>query len=111
QEVMGESFNAKEDRLHHMGMVFQGSALFDSLSIWENIAFGLINSLKMNRDEAKKLALQALSSVGLDEKMADRFPAEISGGMKRRVALARAIVTQPETIFFDEPTAGLDPVF
>jgi len=110
-EVMGESPRAQEERLNHMGMVFQGSALFDSLSVWENVAFGLMNALKMNRDDAKALALEALASVGLDETVAHLSPAEISGGMQRRVALARAIVIKPDTVFFDEPTAGLDPIF
>lgn len=111
QNVMKESTKQNEARLENIGVVFQGSALFDSLTVWENVAFRLINAQRVNRKEAKEIALQKLSSVGLNERVAELSPAEISGGMQRRVALARAIATQPNVLFFDEPTAGLDPIF
>lgn len=92
------------------GMLFQGGALFDSLCVWENVAFGLIEAFRVRRKEAKKQALDHLRRVGLDDSVAELHPAELSGGMKKRVALARAIATKPEIIFFDEPTTGLDPI-
>ncbi len=92
------------------GMLFQNAALFDSLPVWENVAFGLIEGDRMNKKEAHKIALQKLAAVGLDEEVAGLFPAELSGGMKKRVGLARAIATNPEIVFFDEPTTGLDPI-
>ena len=91
-------------------MLFQGGALFDSLPVWENIAFGLIHSEKMDRDSARDIAIEKLKAVGLNARVADSFPAELSGGMQKRVSLARAIATNPEIIFFDEPTTGLDPI-
>lgn len=111
QEILGESAQQNEARLKDIGVVFQGSALFDSLKVWENVAFRLINAQRLSRTEAKTIALQKLASVGLNESVGELSPAEISGGMQRRVALARAIATQPHVLFFDEPTAGLDPIF
>ncbi len=111
QEITKESLVQNEARLQDIGVVFQGSALFDSLSVWKNVAFRLIHAQHMNHKEAKKIALQKLAAVGLSESVAELSPAEISGGMQRRVALARAIATQPHTLFFDEPTSGLDPIF
>jgi phospholipid/cholesterol/gamma-HCH transport system ATP-binding protein len=111
QEVLHETSAQNEARLENIGVMFQGSALFDSLSVWENVAFRLIHAQKMKRKDAKEIALQKLSSVGLSESVAELSPAEISGGMQRRVALARAIATQPKVLFFDEPTSGLDPIF
>jgi phospholipid/cholesterol/gamma-HCH transport system ATP-binding protein len=111
QSILKESTRQNEDRLKNIGVVFQGSALFDSFTVWENVAFRLIHAHQMNRKEAKDIALQKLSSVGLSESVAELSPAEISGGMQRRVALARAIATQPNILFFDEPTSGLDPIF
>jgi len=111
QEIIKESLPQREARLQDIGVVFQGSALFDSLSVWENVAFRLIHAAQMNRAEAKAIALQKLAAVGLSESVAELPPAEISGGMQRRVALARAIATQPHVLFFDEPTSGLDPIF
>lgn len=111
QEIVRESLVQNETRLQDIGVVFQGSALFDSLTVWENVAFRLIHAQQMNRKEAKQVALEKLSEVGLSETVAELSPAEISGGMQRRVALARAIATQPHVLFFDEPTAGLDPIF
>lgn len=92
------------------GYLFQGGALFDSLKIWENVAFGLVQGKGMKRNEAKEIALSKLASVGLDKNVAELYPAELSGGMQKRVSLARAIATNPEIIFFDEPTTGLDPI-
>ncbi len=92
------------------GMLFQGAALFDSLPVWENVSFALIQSKKLNRDEAREKAIEVLRSVGLPARTADLLPAELSGGMQKRVGLARAIASNPEIIFFDEPTTGLDPI-
>ena len=92
------------------GMLFQGGALFDSMKVWENIAFGLIQGKKMAKEEARIIALEKLQQVGLAPQTGDLFPAELSGGMQKRVSLARAIATNPEIIFFDEPTTGLDPI-
>jgi phospholipid/cholesterol/gamma-HCH transport system ATP-binding protein len=96
--------------LRKFGFLFQGGALFDSLPIWQNVAFGLIQSLNMPLAQAKEIALHKLSSVGLDATIAELYPSELSGGMQKRVALARAIAADPEIIFFDEPTTGLDPI-
>jgi phospholipid/cholesterol/gamma-HCH transport system ATP-binding protein len=99
-----EKVNAK------IGMLFQGAALFDSLSVWENVAFGLIEGKGMKRTAARQAALAALASVGLDSEVAEMSPADLSGGMKKRVGLARAVAVRPEILFFDEPTTGLDPI-
>jgi phospholipid/cholesterol/gamma-HCH transport system ATP-binding protein len=97
--------------LARFGMLFQGGALFDSLPVWQNIAFRLMRgSLKRPKDEARDIAIEKLRRVGLKADVADRFPAELSGGMQKRVSLARAIAAEPEIIFFDEPTTGLDPI-
>jgi phospholipid/cholesterol/gamma-HCH transport system ATP-binding protein len=105
---------AKGDRdafLARFGMLFQGGALFDSLRVWENVAFRLLRGhQKRPKDEARAIALEKLARVGLDARVADLHPAELSGGMQKRVGLARAIAAQPEIIFFDEPTTGLDPI-
>ncbi len=93
-----------------IGMLFQGAALFDSLRVWENVAFGLIQGRGMARDEAQSVAIAKLGQVGLNADVATLFPAELSGGMQKRVALARAIAAEPEILFFDEPTTGLDPI-
>ena len=94
-----------------VGMLFQGGALFDSLPIWQNVAFRYLHGKqKINANDAKKIAIKKLERVGLKKSFADNFPSELSGGMQKRVALARAIATQPEIIFFDEPTTGLDPI-
>ena len=97
--------------LARFGMLFQGGALFDSLPVWQNVAFRLLRgSLRRPRDEAREIAIEKLRRVGLGPEVADRFPAELSGGMQKRVGLARAIATDPQIIFFDEPTTGLDPI-
>ena len=93
-----------------MGMLFQGGALFDSLSVWENVAFSLLENQKLDREKAKVEAIRVLRQVGLAPDVADLSPSELSGGMQKRVGLARAIITKPEIIFFDEPTTGLDPI-
>jgi phospholipid/cholesterol/gamma-HCH transport system ATP-binding protein len=92
------------------GMLFQGGALFDSLTVWENVAFALMYRDGVGRGEAKKRAIETLAKVRLGASAADLRPAELSGGMQKRVALARAIIARPELIFFDEPTTGLDPI-
>ena len=92
-------------------MLFQGSALFDSLPVWQNICFKFLKGTeKLSGKDAKELAIQNLEKVGLNYKVANKFPADLSGGMKKRVALARAIVGNPKIILFDEPTTGLDPI-
>ena len=97
--------------LARFGMLFQGGALFDSLSVWQNVAFRLLRgSLKRPRNEAREIAIEKLRRVGLTPDVADLFPSELSGGMQKRVGLARAIAAEPEIIFFDEPTTGLDPI-
>ena len=110
REVVGVNEKEKEELHSKMGMLFQGGALFDSLSVWENVAFGLIENQKMPKKEAKLAAINVLRQVGLAPDVADLSPSELSGGMQKRVGLARAIATRPEIIFFDEPTTGLDPI-
>jgi len=104
----------KSDRdafLARFGMLFQGGALFDSLRVWENVAFRLMHgALKRPKAEAREIAIEKLRRVGLKPETADLLPAELSGGMQKRVGLARAIAAEPEIIFFDEPTTGLDPI-
>jgi phospholipid/cholesterol/gamma-HCH transport system ATP-binding protein len=100
----------REAMLRKFGMLFQGSALFDSLPVWQNVAFGLIQGRGMKRDQAREIAIEKLAAVGLGPDVAALSPAELSGGMQKRVALARAIAANPEIIFFDEPTTGLDPI-
>jgi phospholipid/cholesterol/gamma-HCH transport system ATP-binding protein len=100
----------RDAALRKFGMLFQGAALFDSLPVWENVAFGLIQGYKTARRAAREQALVTLAAVGLSADVADLYPAELSGGMQKRVGLARAICTRPEVIFFDEPTTGLDPI-
>ncbi|MEN8837896.1 MAG: ATP-binding cassette domain-containing protein [Celeribacter marinus] len=112
--VNGEDVTKTGDRdafLAGFGMLFQGAALFDSMPVWQNVAFRLLRgSLKRPKDEAKEVAIEKLRRVGLTPDVAELFPAELSGGMQKRVGLARAIATDPAIIFFDEPTTGLDPI-
>jgi phospholipid/cholesterol/gamma-HCH transport system ATP-binding protein len=110
REVTKFSAGEREQIMRKFGMLFQGAALFDSLPVWENVAFGLIQSRGMDRAAAKKIAIAKLANVGLNRAVAELSPAELSGGMQKRVALARAIAIEPEIIFFDEPTTGLDPI-
>jgi phospholipid/cholesterol/gamma-HCH transport system ATP-binding protein len=110
KEVTDLSAGERETLMRKFGMLFQGGALFDSLPVWQNVAFGLIQGRGVGRAEAKKIALQKLAAVGLGPDVGELSPAELSGGMQKRVALARAIAAEPEIIFFDEPTTGLDPI-
>jgi phospholipid/cholesterol/gamma-HCH transport system ATP-binding protein len=110
EETVGLRRAARERLMQKFGMLFQGSALFDSLRVWENVAFGLMQGRGMERQAAREIALAKLASVGLGPEVAQLRPAELSGGMQKRVALARAIAAEPEVIFFDEPTTGLDPI-
>jgi phospholipid/cholesterol/gamma-HCH transport system ATP-binding protein len=96
--------------MRKFGMLFQGGALFDSLRVWENVAFGPIQSDGMAPATAREVAIAKLGNVGLGPEIGELFPSELSGGMQKRVALARAIAREPEIIFFDEPTTGLDPI-
>lgn len=109
-EVVGARGSEQRDFHSKMGMLFQGGALFDSLSVWENVAFALLENQKVNREKAKVEAIRVLRQVGLAPDVANLSPSELSGGMQKRVGLARAIITNPEIIFFDEPTTGLDPI-
>jgi phospholipid/cholesterol/gamma-HCH transport system ATP-binding protein len=109
-ETIGIGRGVRERLMHRFGMLFQGSALFDSLSVWENVAFGLIQGRGMPRQQAREIALQKLAAVGLGPEIGELSPAELSGGMQKRVGLARAIAAEPEILFFDEPTTGLDPI-
>ncbi len=110
QETIGLPSRERDQMMGKFGMLFQGAALFDSLRVWENVAFGLIQGRRMDREEAHAIAIKKLGQVGLGAKVGDLYPAELSGGMQKRVGLARAIAANPEIIFFDEPTTGLDPI-
>ncbi|MAF46922.1 MAG: ATP-binding cassette domain-containing protein [Rhodospirillales bacterium] len=100
----------REILMHRVGMLFQQSALFDSQLVWQNIAFQLLQDHELSRDEAKKIALDKLVAVGMTPDVGELLPAEISGGMQKRVGFARAIANNPEIVLLDEPTAGLDPI-
>jgi phospholipid/cholesterol/gamma-HCH transport system ATP-binding protein len=110
QEVAHLSSRERSAMMERFGVLFQGGALFDSIPVWKNISFSLMQSKKVSSSEAYDLAVEKLNSVGLGGEVASLFPSELSGGMQKRVALARAIVHNPEVIFFDEPTTGLDPI-
>ena len=110
EEMVGRSTSERERVMRKFGMLFQGAALFDSLPVWENVAFGLIQGRNVPRDAAKQAALKNLAQVGLGPEVGELRPSELSGGMQKRVALARAICVEPEIIIFDEPTTGLDPI-
>lgn len=109
-DTVGQSRKAREDMLHRFGMTFQFGALFDSLPIWENITFRLRQKVKMTKEEARTIATDIVAQLGLGAHVIDQYPAELSGGMQKRVALARAIADKPEILLFDEPTSGLDPI-
>jgi phospholipid/cholesterol/gamma-HCH transport system ATP-binding protein len=109
-EVLGLPYDQREQINRKTGMLFQGSALFDSLPVWHNVAFGLLAQKKVGQKAARDIAIRKLAQVGLAAEVGELFPAELSGGMQKRVALARAIAADPEIIFFDEPTTGLDPI-
>ena len=110
EDIVNPTPGKRKRLLRRFGMLFQGSALFDSLKVWENVAFGLIQGQNLGRREAKEIALEKLARVGLPADVGELSPAELSGGMQKRVGLARAIAAEPEIIFFDEPTTGLDPI-
>lgn len=110
EEVTHLSGRGRDEYLKKFAMLFQGAALFDSLSVWENVAFGLVQGRGMNRKDAREIAIDKLGKVGLGPDVAKLYPSELSGGMQKRVGLARAIASDPEIIFFDEPTTGLDPI-
>ncbi|WP_417830926.1 ABC transporter ATP-binding protein [Terasakiella sp.] len=110
ENVVGLSSRERERVNHKFSMLFQGGALFDSLPVWENVAFGPIADKTITRKQGKELAIEKLAQVGMPAEVADLYPSELSGGMQKRVGLARAIAGDPEIIFFDEPTTGLDPI-
>jgi phospholipid/cholesterol/gamma-HCH transport system ATP-binding protein len=109
-KIAGISERKYHELMRNCGVVFQGSALFDSLKIWENVAFSLLYHHWEDPKKAREKAIETLIELKLDPHVADLYPAEISGGMQRRVALARAIISKPSLLFFDEPTTGLDPI-
>jgi phospholipid/cholesterol/gamma-HCH transport system ATP-binding protein len=109
-ETRGMRGRKRQELLDQFGMLFQGGALFDSLPVWKNVAFKLIQVQKMPLKDAKEVAIDTLRQVGLNPDVAELLPVELSGGMQKRVGLARAIAAKPEIIFFDEPTTGLDPI-
>ncbi len=109
-EMIGASRKTREEALRKFGMLFQGGALFDSLPIWENIIFRYRQGKTLTRSAARDVAQAALADVNLEPRVLDLYPAEISGGMQKRVSLARAVVDKPDILLFDEPTAGLDPI-
>ncbi|MEO1092370.1 MAG: ATP-binding cassette domain-containing protein [Pseudomonadota bacterium] len=109
-ELIGGNGRKAAEARRQCGMLFQGGALFDSQRIWENVAFRLLHAERMKRGEARDLAIATLKRVGLNADVADLMPAELSGGMQKRVGLARAIASKPSILFFDEPTTGLDPI-
>ncbi|MCM8767104.1 MAG: ATP-binding cassette domain-containing protein [Candidatus Omnitrophica bacterium] len=113
--IFGENIeNLKDDELkkirEKIGMVFQNSALFDSLSVWENVGFYYLYHTDKSKEEIKSYAIEILKALGLDESVSDMMPEQLSGGMKKRVSIARALISKPEIIFYDEPTTGLDPI-
>jgi phospholipid/cholesterol/gamma-HCH transport system ATP-binding protein len=110
QDVTNAKGKAREAMRARIGMLFQSGALFDSLTVWENVAFRLINKTGTSRAAAKERAIETLKKVRLGADVAGLYPSEISGGMQKRVSLARSIISEPDLIFFDEPTTGLDPI-
>jgi phospholipid/cholesterol/gamma-HCH transport system ATP-binding protein len=113
--IFGENINKiDEEKLkkirERIGMVFQNSALFDSLNVWRNVGFYYLYHSDKSEEEIKIMAIEILKKLGLDESVADMMPEELSGGMKKRVSIARCLISQPEILFYDEPTTGLDPI-
>jgi phospholipid/cholesterol/gamma-HCH transport system ATP-binding protein len=109
-ETVDLAASERDQMLRRFGVLFQRGALFDSLSVWRNVAFGLVEGRGMAHPAARAIALDKLAAVGLDAGVAELLPAELSGGMQKRVALARAIATDPEIVLLDDPVAGLDPI-
>jgi phospholipid/cholesterol/gamma-HCH transport system ATP-binding protein len=110
QDLLRMEPQAQEAVRGEIGMLFQNGALFDSLPVWENVAFGLLARHSVSRDQARARAAEILAEVGLAASVGELYPAELSGGMQKRVGLARAIAAKPAMLFFDEPTTGLDPI-
>jgi phospholipid/cholesterol/gamma-HCH transport system ATP-binding protein len=108
--VLQQPRPTREEIRSRIGMLFQNGALFDSLPVWENVSFALLAQGKLGRTQARDHAPDILAQVGLAASVGELYPAELSGGMQKRVALARAIAAQPDIMFFDEPTTGLDPI-
>ena len=110
EEITHVRGSERDTVMEKFGMLFQGGALFDSMRVWENVAFGLIHAKSVDRQKAWEIAIEKIVAVGLKPEVGNLYPAELSGGMQKRVSLARAIAKNPEIIFFDEPTTGLDPI-
>lgn len=110
QNIINLPYKEKAKLMLKCGILFQGGALFDSLTVLENISFGLVYGFGWNKKKASEVAIEKLKAVNLNEDILNSYPSELSGGMQKRVALARAIATNPDIIFFDEPTTGLDPI-
>ena len=110
KETVSQSRAHREEMLRRFGMTFQFGALFDSLPIWQNITFRLRQNTYLSRQKAREAAAEIVVQLGLEARVIDQYPAELSGGMQKRVALARAIADKPEILLFDEPTSGLDPI-
>ncbi|MFN4184396.1 MAG: ABC transporter ATP-binding protein [Hyphomonas sp.] len=110
EDVTQATGKTREKMRARIGMLFQSGALFDSLTVWENVAFRLINSEGVSRRQARERAIETLKKVRLGSDVGALYPAELSGGMQKRVSLARSIISEPDLIFFDEPTTGLDPI-
>jgi phospholipid/cholesterol/gamma-HCH transport system ATP-binding protein len=113
-DIVVDDISVKDKKRHReylrkFSILFQGNALFDSMTIKENVEFG-VQQINKNKRQCRKIAEEKLLAVGLERKIFDRYPAELSGGMQKRAALARAIAIEPEILLFDEPTSGLDPI-
>jgi phospholipid/cholesterol/gamma-HCH transport system ATP-binding protein len=108
EEVPNLSFNELQDLRKKVGFIFQSGALYDSMSVRENLEFPLVRHEKLTQDEIEKRIRKVLSNVGLEESL-DMMPSELSGGMRKRIGLARTLILNPEIMLYDEPTTGLDP--